>query len=88
MVLSFIRAITGMLELRGVEHDRSKLEAPEVDLFDEYTPKLAGCAYGSGEYWQFLKSLKPALDHHYAENRHHPEHFEDGVRGDEPGGYC
>jgi hypothetical protein len=25
--------------------------------------------------------LKPALDHYYAENRHHSERFEDGVRG-------
>jgi hypothetical protein len=54
MVLSFIRAITGMLELRGVEHDRSKLEAPEVDLFDEYTSKLAGCAYGAMSTGNFL----------------------------------
>lgn len=25
--------------------------------------------------------MKPALDHHYAHNRHHPEHFPDGIRG-------
>ena len=23
--------------------------------------------------------MKPALDHHYANNRHHPEHFENGI---------
>ena len=28
-----------------------------------------------------LDGLKPALDIHYANNRHHPEHFEDGIRG-------
>ena len=31
------------------------------------------------EYQQFLDKLKPALDHHYASNRHHPEHFVNGV---------
>ena len=28
---------------------------------------------------QFLKDLKPALDHHYSRNRHHPEFFKHGV---------
>ena len=25
---------------RGVEHDRLKLESPEVEIFTEFTPKL------------------------------------------------
>lgn len=25
--------------------------------------------------------MRPALDHHYALNRHHPEHFEDEIKG-------
>jgi hypothetical protein len=30
----------------------------------------------------FLRDMKPALDHHYANNRHHPEHFgEEGIDG-------
>ena len=37
--------------------------------------------YGSDEYKEFLAGMKPALDHHYAENRHHPEHFENGIDG-------
>jgi hypothetical protein len=66
---------------RAVSHDEAKLHAPEKDFFDEYTPKLAGSTYGSDEYKKYLKGLKPALDHHYALNRHHPEHFENGIRG-------
>lgn len=64
---------------RSEEHDQSKLEKPEVELFTEYTSKLAKCTYGSEEYQEFLKGLKPALDHHYAHNRHHPEHFKKGI---------
>jgi len=61
---------------RAEEHDKSKLEDPELAIFIEYTPKLAQSTYGSDEYKQFLKEMKPALDHHYANNRHHPEYFD------------
>jgi len=64
---------------RATKHDRSKLEPPEKEIFDEYTPKLKASTYGSDEYKQFLVEMKPALDHHYAVNDHHPEHFFDGV---------
>ncbi len=73
--------IIGCLHIAGEEHDRSKLREPELSYFDEYTPKLASSTYGSDEYKQNMKGLKSALDHHYAENRHHPEHFENGIRG-------
>ena len=64
---------------RALEHDKSKLEAPEKEFFDRYTPLLASLEYGSPEYKQALKDLKPALEHHYAANRHHPEHYPLGV---------
>ena len=66
---------------RSEVHDKSKLSSPEKELFDEYTPKLAGCTYGSDEYKEYLEGLKVALDHHYANNSHHPEHYENGVDG-------
>lgn len=69
------------LQRRAIIHDNSKLNTPEKELFDEFTPKLAGCTYGSDEYKEFLKGLKVALDHHYANNSHHPEHFENGMNG-------
>ncbi|MCK8143428.1 DUF5662 family protein [Flavobacterium sp. I-SCBP12n] len=62
-------------------HDNSKLESPEKELFDEFTPKLKGCTYGSDVYKEYLKELKVALDHHYSKNSHHPEHYENGVNG-------
>ena len=69
------------LTIRGDEHDHDKIDDPvEKKLFDEYSPKLANCTYGSDEYKEFLKGLKPALDKHYANNRHHPEHFKNGMK--------
>lgn len=69
------------LQRRAIIHDKSKLKSPEKELFDEFTPKLAGCTYGSDEYKEFLKGLKVALDHHYANNSHHPEYYENGMNG-------
>lgn len=66
---------------RANVHDDSKLQSPEKELFDEYTPKLKDCEYGSEQYKAFLEELKVALDHHYANNTHHPEHYSDGVAG-------
>jgi hypothetical protein len=64
---------------RAEKHDQSKLEEPEVALFTEYTPKLASTTYGSQEYEDLKKAIQPALDHHYANNRHHPEHHKNGL---------
>ena len=61
--------------IRAKNHDASKLKSPEKELFDEYTPKLSESTYGSNEYKDFLVKLKPALDHHYNVNKHHPEYF-------------
>lgn len=64
---------------RGEKHDQSKLDTPEVELFTELTPLLADLEYGSQEYDEAKTKLKPALDHHYAKNGHHPEHYENGI---------
>jgi hypothetical protein len=65
---------------RGVAHDQSKFSESELPVFTEYTAKLKDITYGSDEYKQCLAEMKPALDHHYAENSHHPEHFQNGIR--------
>ena len=69
------------LRRRADEHDASKLEDPELSMFNEYTPRLRELTYGSEEYKQCLREMGEALQHHYERNRHHPEHFSDGVRG-------
>lgn len=78
-VRNLLNACVIELLKRGELHDQTKLESPEVALFTEYTPKLAGVTYGSDEYKEFLSLMRPALEHHYAHNRHHPEHHKNGV---------
>lgn len=64
---------------RAIQHDNSKLQEPEKPLFDKMTPLLKGLTYGSDEYKKALDELKPALEHHYAINSHHPEHYKNGI---------
>lgn len=66
---------------RANVHDQSKLESPEKEGFDEFTPKLKEFTYGSDEYKGFLVQLDSILDHHYKHNSHHPEHYKDGIYG-------
>lgn len=68
------------LVARALCHDESKLRDPEASVFAEYTEKLKGLTYGSDEYKACLAGMKPALDHHYAHNSHHPEHWPGGIK--------
>jgi hypothetical protein len=79
-VRNYLGAAIRELVCRQEQHDQSKLADPERELFDEYTDKLRATTYGSDEYKEMLKGLGVALDHHYANNRHHPEHFKAGYR--------
>ena len=53
------------LKNHAQHHDESKLCAPEIDGFIEFTPKLRTATYGSEEYQTYLQELKPFLNHHY-----------------------
>ena len=78
----YIKNCIKELSERMKSHDQDKIHnSVEKSLFDEFTPKLKDCTYGSDEYKSFLESLKPALDIHYENNRHHPEHFTNGING-------
>jgi len=69
------------LRHRADTHDASKLEEPELSMFNEYTPKLRDIEYGSKEYEQCRVAMGEALEHHYAANSHHPEHYPNGIAG-------
>ena len=71
-----IGIVIAALAERAINHDKSKLDSPEKEVFDEMTPKLKGSTYGSPEYKAFLEEMRPALLHHYWNNRHHPEYFD------------
>lgn len=78
-VRSLLHSIIDLLHSRARGHDQSKLASPEVETFDVWTPRLAEMEYGSQGYFDALEAMRPALEHHYARNRHHPQHFENGI---------
>lgn len=78
-VRNLIAATIAGLHSRSIRHDASKLLEPEKSAFDTLSQKLKDTVYGSEEYKATLREIKPALDHHYANNPHHPEHWENGI---------
>lgn len=80
-----IKQVRSSLAVRGVIHDASKLQEPEKSLYDTYKPRIQEVelefGYGSPEYESMVKELDPAFRHHFENNRHHPEYFENGING-------
>ena len=62
----------------GLAHDWSKAEPEEEALF---IPVELRFPYGTDEYEAVKASVSGAVEHHYAKNRHHPEHHDEGVKG-------
>lgn len=80
-VRNLLGAVIRDLTRRQQDHDISKTVSPEREIMAEALPRLRGASYGTPEYEEMLRSIQPALDNHYRLNRHHPEHFPDGLRG-------
>ena len=70
------------LRERAVDHDLTKLAEPEASGFAKWGGRLSEVEYGSQEYEQMLSRLREsALNHHYANNPHHPEYHASGIEG-------
>jgi len=67
LINTLLVKVASELLRRGFFHDESKL----VDALD----------VDSDEYRDALKQMGTALQHHYRENRHHPEFHENGING-------
>jgi hypothetical protein len=80
-VAYWLKWIIECLEYRAAHHDDSKLQPPEKEIFDEYTPKLKTMELGSKEYQSALEAMGEGLKHHYKSNAHHPEFHRKGVDG-------
>jgi hypothetical protein len=79
-VNNFMNMLIKELMNRAINHDNSKLESPELEIFDKNTAKLATCTYGSDEYKRYMQEMRPALTHHYENNSHHPEYHDNGIK--------
>jgi hypothetical protein len=82
LVRDHLNTFVAEMLARGTRHDASKLTPAEKPAFDRVMPLLNGLSYGSPEYLALVRSMRPALQHHYAHNSHHPEYYPDnGIAG-------
>src|SRR5258706_556518 len=82
LVASYLESVVSDLFERAMVHDDSKFGPEEFDAYEEALPKFEKTVYGSPEYIQVCRDIKPAIKHHITSNRHHPEYFgERGING-------
>jgi hypothetical protein len=74
--------LSAHLAWRAFTHDLSKLRGDEARGFSAHLPGLKGGDYGSEAYTARLRAdgIAEAVGLHYDRNRHHPQHFDRGVR--------
>lgn len=81
LVCHLLTNMAALIRARGETHDDSKLLEPERSIFTIFSRKLLQNKYGDPNYEKNKKLMSTALEHHYNENSHHPEHYPDGVTG-------
>lgn len=76
----WLDGFSNQLLRRAEVHDDSKLNNPtEKAMFDTWTPELRHRTFGTDEYKMALEGMGEGVNLHYKANRHHPEHYENGI---------
>ena len=78
-VKEHLEEFVGELKKRGHAHDRTKFQQLEFDAFVSTREKFKKANYGSKEYKECTDAIKPAVDHHYQNNRHHTGYHKNGI---------
>jgi hypothetical protein len=76
-VAELIGEVNSELTYRAIYHDQSKfdpIEAGPLQEMQDLIDKEGQAPFGTDEYRRRTALLGPMLEHHYAKNRHHPEH--------------
>lgn len=77
----WIASCVNDLFLRAAVHDNSKFGPDEYEAYEKAFPDLQKYTYVSDEFKTTLATIRPAIEHHYRVNDHHPEFFEEGING-------
>lgn len=81
-VARFIIKTCWVLLKRALKHDVSKYSKHEAPYFS-LAPELKSFNYGSQEYKDMLQNtpeFDAAIQHHYANNSHHPQFYPNGIK--------
>lgn len=79
VVLKFMNYIIHDLIIRAEEHDQTKFSEEEFPGLVAAMEEIKMYPYGTPEYEEMRKKHAKPFAEHYAKNRHHPEHFPNGV---------
>lgn len=83
-VRQFMQAVIVDLHARASVHDDSKFSPEELPLLQtlgEIAEKGGKVLLGTPQYEERKALIGPMLEHHYANNDHHPEHHQHGMFG-------
>lgn len=80
-VFQLMSKISQEVMLRGNRHDETKLDPEELPHYVATIDEFDKHQFGSDGYVKAKDSLGSAVVHHYKHNRHHPEHFNNGIEG-------
>lgn len=80
LVFWYILKACRALLMRAALHDMSKYSRDEAGYYEQYFFELLNVSYGSREYDELQKRIRPAKLHHYQNNTHHPEHWPGGIK--------
>jgi len=81
LVLLYTGKFCTKLMYRALAHDFSKLFPDEARGFSKSSRTFRKIPYGGTTYNRYLSHLGESLVFHYRRNKHHPQHYSDGVRG-------
>ena len=74
-----IEEISSEIKKRGLLHDLTKFQPCEFDAFASTRERFKKANYGTSEYQALCEEVKPAIDHHYVNNRHHTGYHKNGI---------
>jgi hypothetical protein len=74
----------GVAFRRALAHDLTKYQWVEARAFAEVIFDLKTTTYATDAYRALLRRIKPSIEHHYAANSHHPEHYGENGYGKMP----
>lgn len=77
-VARYMWKVCRALMRRAWKHDFSKYSKNEYPYFARAN-SLNKLKYGTEAYKKNLESIQPALEHHYKNNSHHPQHYSKGI---------
>lgn len=79
IVLQFLNAIVQELIQRGQNHDQSKFEEDEFPYLVAVLEDMTKYPFGTPEHDAMRLKHQRVFAVHHSKNRHHPEHFANGI---------